>query len=269
MVSERLIRILILFLLTFVATLITGCIGGYEQPNRDIGIIKLNSTGGEEWCTIIDSHEDDYAESIIQTSDEGFSVAGTMALKGAIDPRPRLTKLSPNGIVEWDQIYFPLEDELGLVLQTQDGNYIGSTNYKGMLIFLDRNGTYISQLDSNLTEQYFPQHKITLPNTSLKIFCPAIQVSNSTYVFTCFTWDNIYSHGIGFAGKPVTLLFMNESGNIVKNITIASAGTWNDLHDLIPTDDGGYAILVTRSSWERKVNPYPKRCDDPAPPPPK
>ena len=269
MVSEELKLVSILFFVVFIVALLGGCIGGYQQPNRDIGIIKVNSAGQEVWCTLIDSQEDDYAESIIQTSDRGFAVAGTMALKGAIDPHPRLLKLSPNGIVEWDQIYFSLEDELVSVLQTPDGKYIGSTSYKGMLISLDRNGTYFTQLDSNLTAQYFPPHKITLPNTSLKIYCPVIQVPNDTFVFSCFSVDDMYDYGYLFNGKPVTLLFMNQAGDIIRNVTISSAGTWNHLRSLIATDDGGYAILVTRSSWERKVNPYPKRCDDPAPPAPK
>jgi len=196
-------------------------------------------------------------------------VAGTKALKGAVSPHPRLIKLYPNGTVEWDQIYNPYQDRLEMVLQNAEGDYIGLTYHQKLLLIIDNHGSYISQLDSNLTEQYFPPHKITLPNNSQKISCPVIQVSNGTYIFACFTWDNIYNNGYGFDGKPVTLLFMNKSGDIVNNITIASAGTWNDLMDLTSTDDGGYAILVTRSGWERKVNPYPKRCDDPAPPPPK
>jgi hypothetical protein len=137
------------------------------------------------------------------------------------------------------------------------------------LISFDNNGEIISQLDPNLTVQYFPPNKITPPITSFKINCPVIQAKNDLFVFACFSKDGSYDYGYLFDGKPVTILSINKSGKIIGNVMISTAGTWNHIIDIIPTHDGGYAILVTRSSWERKVDPYPKRCNDPAPPPPK
>jgi len=266
---SKLKAITILFLLEIITVVTCACIGGYQQPNRDIGIIKVTGSGSEEWCTMIDSYEDDYAESIIQTSDRGYAIAGTMALKGAVDPHPRLIKLTSNGTIEWDQIYTHLEDRLNKAIQTPDGGFIGLTYHRNLLLKIGSTGVFTSQIDSNLTEQYFPPHIINIPNTSTRIDCPVVQISNDFFVFACFTWDSVYNSGYGFDGKPVTLLFMNNSGIITNKVTISSTGTWNDIINLIPTYDGGYAILVTRSSWERDVNPYPKRCDDPAPPPPK
>jgi len=269
MVSKGLKSVSMFIYIGVIVTLVAGCIGGYQQPNRDIGIIKVDNNGLKEWCTIVDSNEDDFAESIIQTSDEGFAVAGTMALKGAINSHPRLIKLYANGTVEWDQSYYQFQDRLGKVLQTETGDYIGLTYHYKDLLSLDRKGNFKSQLDSNISETYFPPHPISLPNTTFEIQAPIIQTREGGFLIAGFPKSYGYGFYGTFGGYSPSLISLDPSGKIIWNRTVESAGTWNTINNLIQTNDGGYAILVTRSSWERKVNPSPKRCDDPAPPPPK
>jgi sucrose-6-phosphate hydrolase SacC (GH32 family) len=54
----------------------TGCIGGDGYASTDISVSKFDSSGQNIWSTKIDSGKDDYATAVIETSDEGYAIAG-------------------------------------------------------------------------------------------------------------------------------------------------------------------------------------------------
>lgn len=237
-------RIMII-LLIFVTS---GCIGGIGSPSRDIGVIKVDRIGQMEWVTTVNTGEDDFASSIIQAADGGYAVAGTMMHPGAVDPVPRLIKISSKGLEEWDQKYTAIEDQLSVVNQTPEGYYVGLTEHRGKLLFIDRFGNFIEYLDPNLTAMYFPQTNIPSPPSRYPIQSPIIQTSDNRFVTAGFFRATLYSDGyFGPYGMPIELLSIDSSGKPLWNRTLQNAGNWNYVRDLIATQDGGYVILVIRS----------------------
>ena len=106
---------------------------------QDAWVIKLDSTGEVEWQKAFGVDEegtgdrtDDSGESVIQTSDGGYMVAGTRESLVFDDLTVWLIKLDSNGEVEWQKTYGGLNqartkhyNALGSsVQQTIDGGYI-------------------------------------------------------------------------------------------------------------------------------------------------
>ncbi|MCX7909609.1 MAG: T9SS type A sorting domain-containing protein [Ignavibacteria bacterium] len=103
----------------------------------DYWVVKLSSTGTIEWQKCLGGTYEDWANSIEQTSDGGYIVAG-MALSINGDVRGNngnydywVVKLSSTGNIEWQKCLGGSDnDNANSIKQTSDGGYIvaGSTN---------------------------------------------------------------------------------------------------------------------------------------------
>jgi hypothetical protein len=100
--------------------------------NGDSCLIKLDTRGNMEWKTMYgDSGPSDRAESVQQTSDGGYIVAGISRLTdipGVMnhgDNDCYLIKLDAKGNIDWQKMYGGGDSEFGSsVQQTSDGGYI-------------------------------------------------------------------------------------------------------------------------------------------------
>lgn len=124
--------------------------GGFAGEN--IYLIKLNSNGNILWSKIIGGAGNERANSVRQTSDGGFLIAGTTDSWGAGGKDFYLVKTDVNGNVSWTKTFGgALDDVANSVKQTSDGGYIvaGETNSFGAgdidyyLIKTDALGTLI------------------------------------------------------------------------------------------------------------------------------
>ena len=99
---------------------------GQEAP--DVWILKLNSDGTVEWEKIYGGDDSDEVDSIQQTSDGGYIVAGTTRSFGAGSKNIMdiwVLKLRPDGTVEWQKTYGGVHWDVGSsIQQTSDGGYI-------------------------------------------------------------------------------------------------------------------------------------------------
>jgi hypothetical protein len=103
---------------------IAGSTSSLETGNSDAWLIKTDENGMIEWNRTYGGLEDDGAETIIQTADEGFVFAGFTRSYGAGDSGAWLIKTDKNGIIEWNQTYGGELDEKVLRLyQLTNGNY--------------------------------------------------------------------------------------------------------------------------------------------------
>jgi hypothetical protein len=111
----------------FVVAGTTNLLGGGRD---DFWVLKLDALGDVEWQKIYDGGKDEFATSIQQTSDGGFSVAGyTSSFGGGWDDFWVL-KLDALGDVEWQKTYGgPLHDQARSIQETSDGGFVvgGST----------------------------------------------------------------------------------------------------------------------------------------------
>jgi len=116
--------------------------------NSDMWISKLDASGNLLWQEKYGGTGDDYAESIQQTADGGFIVAGYTASFGAGNWDFWILKLDSSGNVIWQKTYGGTgADQAYSIQQTADGGYIvaGFTESFGLSI----SNLWVLKLDSS------------------------------------------------------------------------------------------------------------------------
>jgi len=97
-------------------------------------VVKLDKNGQIIWQKAYGGFEDDYADSIQQTSDGGYIVSGTSFLYRIQKGYLWVLKLKSDGVVEWQKCYGGNKGESsGPIQQTTDGGYVvaGTTHSFG------------------------------------------------------------------------------------------------------------------------------------------
>jgi uncharacterized delta-60 repeat protein len=91
----------------------------------DAWVLKLKPDGTVDWQKTYGGAADDYANSIQQTSDGGYIVAGATISFGAGNDDAWVLKLKPDGTVDWQKTYGGTNDDFASsIQQTSDGGYI-------------------------------------------------------------------------------------------------------------------------------------------------
>jgi len=125
----------------------------------DFWVIKLDKQGNKVWDKTYGGSDRDIVSSFIQTTDDGYAVAGSTESKGAGNQDFWVIKLDKQGNKVWDKTYGGNgNDVANSLIQTTDGGYAvaGLTTSKGAggddfwVIKLDEQGNLIlgvSKLD--------------------------------------------------------------------------------------------------------------------------
>lgn len=128
----------------------TGCIESDYITDEDIVAIKLNSDGSTAWIKTIDSGKSDLIKKIIQTSDEGYALAGSYSTPLCHSPgpvTPSVIRLSESGEILWRKDYdlgfgglppYHSDQIAGVVQSPVNGYYLVSSH--GVLVKLDSQG---------------------------------------------------------------------------------------------------------------------------------
>ena len=112
--------------------IITGQVGIMGQLSN-VGLIKTNGIGEEEWSQNFGGENSEVGYSVQQTNDGGYIIVGKIYLGGS-NWDVFLIKTDFNGNIEWSQNFGGENSDVGLsVQQTSDGGYIitGSTFLEG------------------------------------------------------------------------------------------------------------------------------------------
>jgi len=105
--------------------IVAGSTKSFGVDREELWILKLDSQGRIEWEKAYGGQEDEYAESIQQTSDGGYVVAGVTNSFGAGGHDFWILKLNPEGLVEWEYTYGgPDGDYAHEIHQTKDRGYV-------------------------------------------------------------------------------------------------------------------------------------------------
>jgi len=127
---------------------------GVSPGSFDVWVLKLNSDGSVDWQKTYGGSGDDFAHSIQQTADGGYTVAGRSSSFGEGSEDFWVLKLKSDGSVDWEKTYGGSGIDFAYsIQQTSDGGYIvaGYTNSFGAgdddiwVLKLDSNGEVVWQ----------------------------------------------------------------------------------------------------------------------------
>ena len=130
---------------------IAGSTRSFGTGEWDVYVVKLDAKGNLQWTKTIGGPGYEIGNSLIQTSDGGYAIAGYTTSFGAGDRDVYVVKLDANGNLQWTKtIGKPTIEEGNSLIQTSDGGYaiagyIGSF-YTSRDYFLD---FYVVKLNAN------------------------------------------------------------------------------------------------------------------------
>ena len=97
--------------------------GGWYSYNTlsDVFLLKVNSTGGQQWVVTYGGSGDDWGKDVIQTRDGGYAIAGWTSSFGD-NKQAYLIRTNATGAAIWSKNYGVFGDTLGSgVIETADG----------------------------------------------------------------------------------------------------------------------------------------------------
>lgn len=222
--------------------------------DADIWLLKLDPSGNlrSGWPKTYGGADRDAANSIQQTSDGGYIVAGETSSSGAGFKDAWVLKLDSNGTVVWQNTFGGANYDIAYsIQQTTDGGYIvaGETSSSGA----GSADVWILKLDGsgNLQSGW--------PKTYGGIYRDAARSIQQTSDGGFIVAGETYSYGAGDA--DAWILKLDASGTVVWQTTFG--GTSYDIaYSIQQTTDGGYIVAGETSSsgagsadfWVLKLN---------------
>ncbi|MHA2096794.1 MAG: hypothetical protein ACW98F_19435, partial [Candidatus Hodarchaeales archaeon] len=105
--------------------LLAGGTGYLSIELGDMWLIKTDRNGAEQWNRTFGGQAFDWAESVIETADGGFLLAGYTRSFGAGEADVWLVKTTSNGDEQWNQTFGGTGwDEAKSVIETADGGFL-------------------------------------------------------------------------------------------------------------------------------------------------
>ena len=114
--------------------IIVGKTASYGAGNYDVYLIKTDAFGAQEWYQTFGMYDESFGNSVQQTSDGGYIIAGATEYLGPINCSIYLIKTDGLGNQQWYKIFGRMDFDHGTYAQqTLDGEYIvvGSTDSLG------------------------------------------------------------------------------------------------------------------------------------------
>ncbi len=231
--SKRTISVLMLsvLLFSFTTLILNTPLSKVEgTTNAESNSMSSQWLAATSWNKTYGGASADYAYSVVQTSDEGFALAGGTYSYGAGNGDFWLVKTDSSGNVAWSRTYGGnLSDLACSVVQTSDGGYAlaGYTNSFGA-------GSADSWLVKTDSAGNMLWNK-TYGGARYDLAYSIVQTSDGGYALAGYTG----SYGAGAFDS--WLVKTDSAGNMLWNKTYGGAG--DDLaYSVVLTSDGGYAI---------------------------
>ncbi len=214
---------------------IVGVTESYGAGKNDVWLIKTDSSGNKSWDKTFGGTNHDFGNSVQQTNDGGYIIAGkTRSYSQGLDDI-WLIKTDSEGNKMWDKTFgYDKYDSASQVRQTPDGGYIlvGEVNNNGggvsdvWVIKTDLNGEMVwnRTFDGEgkpLSHDY---------GTSIAL------TSDGGYILTAATYTAQDTYGYN-----VWLIKIDENGNTIWDKKIGGTDA-EYISSVIQTDDGGYVM---------------------------
>jgi hypothetical protein len=103
---------------------VAGYTESFGAGSGDVYVLKLDGSGNLQWTRTIGGGNIDLGYSIIQTTDGGYAVAGSIASFGAGLSDVYVVKLDGSGNIQWTRTIGGEDSDVGYsIIQTTDGGY--------------------------------------------------------------------------------------------------------------------------------------------------
>ncbi|MFW9964411.1 MAG: hypothetical protein ACFFCX_12645, partial [Candidatus Sifarchaeia archaeon] len=102
---------------------LAGYTRSYGGADKDLWVIRIDSTGTEIWNQVYGLSFDDWGEEIIQCRDGGFAIVGTTRSYGGSDQDVWLVRLNSTGHLLWHRFYGGVLDDYGKSIVECDKGY--------------------------------------------------------------------------------------------------------------------------------------------------
>jgi hypothetical protein len=216
------------------ATLLTQSAYIRNSPPSD----TISATGpSPHFCEAIGGKNDDGGNSLIQTSDGGYAIAGVTISFGAGSEDVYVVKLDAHGNLQWTKTIGGKNWEWGYsLIQTSDGGYAitGATTSFGAGGY----DVYVVKLDANCNLQWTK----TIGGPETEEGRSLIQTSDGGYAIAGYT------ESFGAGEWDVYVVKLDAKGNLQWTRTIGGKKLEVGV-SLIQTPDGGYAIAGYTKSF--------------------
>jgi hypothetical protein len=188
-----------------------------------------------EWNQTYGGAGDDWAASVVQTTDGGYAFAGSTLLPGTGNRNFWLVKTDPCGTILWDKTYGGADYEIAYsMVQTSDGGYA----LAGITLYVGGSDFWLVKTDADGNIQWSRTYGGTNDDRAYSV----VQTSDGGYAITGYT----ASFGAGW--WDFWLVKTNSFGGI--QWTRTYGGTSNEeAKSVIQTSDGGYAIAGSTASF--------------------
>ncbi|TES92050.1 MAG: T9SS type A sorting domain-containing protein [Candidatus Cloacimonadota bacterium] len=217
--------------------IIVGYTNSYGAGDQDIWLVKTDSLGNKTWDKTFGGANAEVSESVQQTNDGGYIIAGLTQSYGAGSYDVWLIKTDSAGNELWNKTFGDSAADQGRsVQQTNDGGYIiaGFTKSYGA----GMSDVWLIKTDSTGNMNWDQ----TFGGTNADNAYCVQQISNNCYTISGFT----ESYGAG--NEDVWLIKTDTVGNELWNKTLG--GTEGERgYSIQQTNNGGYIIVGTTSSY--------------------
>jgi hypothetical protein len=221
---------------------IAGTTTSFGPVGADVYLVKLDANGNLQWTRTIGGPESEGGNSIIQTSDGGYAIAGNSYSFVAGGYDVYIVKLDANGNLQWTKtIDGPNYEEGRSLIQTSDGGYAiaGYTRSFGA----GEADVYVVKLDANGNLQWTK----TIGGKEDDEGFSLIQTADGGYAIAGYTTAGYIEYS-GAGESDVYVVKLDAHGNLQWTKTIRGKG-WDVGRSLIQTSDGGYAIAGATISF--------------------
>jgi hypothetical protein len=215
--------------------IIAGLTNSFGAGNDDVYLIKTDASGDTIWTRTYGGSGDDEGNSVCETSDGGYIIAGKTESFGAGRNDVYLIKTDVSGDTIWTRTYGGSDWDWGYsVQQTSDGGYIiagwtypfGAGSWDVYLIKTDASG------DTIWTRTY--------GGSDWEYGYSVQQTSDGGYIIAGLTC----SFGAGWT--DVYLIKTDASGDTIWTRTYGCSKA-DEGHSVQQTSDGGY--IITGKTW--------------------
>ena len=226
---------------------IAGDTKSFGAGEADVYVVKLDASGNLQWTKTIGGPASEEGNSLIQTADGGYAIAGSTKSFGAGREDVYVVKLDANGNLQWTKtIGGPKGDEGYSLIQTSDGGYAitGESSSFGA----GKAVVYVIKLDANGNLQW--TKTIGGPDSEEGVYL--IQTSDGGYAIAGYT------ESFGAGGKDVYVIKLDKNGDACCAVSqtsqvgaggtlsspISSIGSGGTLSSPIPSTSSGGTLTT-------------------------